>query len=99
VRDPLETRGLWLKVQGRVQGVGFRAFVRREAASLGLAGWVRNMADGAVELQAWGAAEALGELRRRVREGPPGARVTALTELPAPPAPRDGGGRFEVRFS
>jgi acylphosphatase len=67
-------------IGGRVQGVGFRWFVRREATELGLAGRVRNLADGRVEVAVSGEPDALAELRKRLREGPPGARVTRLEE-------------------
>ena len=67
-------------VSGRVQGVGFRWFVRREASELGLAGRVRNLADGRVEVAVSGEPEALSHFRKRLREGPPGSRVTRLEE-------------------
>jgi acylphosphatase len=65
-------------VQGRVQGVGFREFTRRHAAMLGLAGWVRNRPDGAVELEAEGPRPALDELLRRVHTGPRLARIDTV---------------------
>jgi acylphosphatase len=67
---------LW--VSGRVQGVGFRFFVQRQAASLGLAGCVRNLADGRVEIQAEGPAGAVERLVEAVHRGPPGATVQAV---------------------
>jgi acylphosphatase len=67
-------------VQGRVQGVGFRWFVQREAALLDLRGWVRNTEEGEVEVVASGAAEVLAELRSRLRSGPRGSRVDRLVE-------------------
>lgn len=76
-----ETRR-WL-VSGRVQGVGFRAATRREALTLGLCGWARNLPDGRVEVQAMGAAEALQALAHWLRHGPPLARVEAVQEAPA----------------
>ncbi len=69
---------LSLVVTGRVQGVGFRWYVQREAADLGLAGEVRNRADGSVEVEAEGAREALERLAELVRRGPPGARVAGV---------------------
>lgn len=69
-------------VTGRVQGVGFRWFVRREASRLSLAGWVRNRPDGSVEVAAEGSADALAELRVVLAEGPEGARVAEVRELP-----------------
>lgn len=73
------TRASHFIVSGRVQGVGFRAFVADAARAEGLTGWVRNMPDGRVEVQAEGAAEALGRLERRLRQGPPLARVDDVT--------------------
>jgi len=67
-------------VRGRVQGVGFRWFVEREARILGVAGWVRNNADGAVEVLAQGTGEQLSGLRARLQQGPRAARVDAVDE-------------------
>src|SRR5437764_13973032 len=67
-------------VRGRVQGVGFRWFVEREAHILGVAGWVRNNADGSVEVLAMGSSEQLSELRSRLRSGPRAARVDDVEE-------------------
>lgn len=69
-----------LVIRGRVQGVGFRYFVVRRAASLGLTGWVRNRPDGAVELEAEGAKPALEALVEAVGRGPTGARVSGMDE-------------------
>jgi acylphosphatase len=65
-------------VQGRVQAVGFRAFVEDEAQPLGLRGWVRNRSDGAVECVAEGSRGALDRLLAALREGPPLARVESV---------------------
>ena len=62
-------------VSGRVQGVGYRHFVHRAAAVEGLHGWVRNLPDGRVEIQAEGEREALERFERHVRQGPPASRV------------------------
>jgi acylphosphatase len=67
-------------IQGRVQGVGFRWFVHREASELDLRGWVRNTEDGDVEVVASGSAEDLAELRTSLRRGPRGSRVDRLIE-------------------
>jgi len=67
-------------IQGRVQGVGFRWFVSREAAELDLRGWVRNTEDGDVEVVASGTTEELAELRASLRRGPRGSRVDRLVE-------------------
>jgi acylphosphatase len=71
---------LHVVIYGRVQGVGFRHFVVRQAAVLGLKGWVRNRDDGSVELEAHGSAGALASLLEAVRRGPLGAQVTGLDE-------------------
>ena len=60
---------------GRVQGVGFRYFTRREATRLGLVGWVKNLPSGEVEVQVAGPGPSLETLRRRLRQGPAGSRV------------------------
>lgn len=65
-------------VTGRVQGVGFRAFVRRAAGRVDLAGFARNLPDGSVEVVARGTAPALDELESKVRVGPPFGRVSSL---------------------
>jgi acylphosphatase len=67
-------------IQGRVQGVGFRWFVHREASELKLRGWVRNTDDGDVEVVASGTVEDLGELRSSLRQGPRGSRVDRVIE-------------------
>lgn len=67
-------------IQGRVQGVGFRWFVNREATELDLVGWVRNTEDGDVEVVVAGAEEDLAELRTSLRRGPRGSRVDRLIE-------------------
>ncbi len=67
-------------IQGRVQGVGFRWFVHREASELNLRGWVRNTDDGDVEVVASGTVEDLGELRASLRQGPRGSRVDRVIE-------------------
>jgi acylphosphatase len=73
-------------VRGRVQGVGFRWFVEREAHILGIAGWVRNNANGNVEVLAQGTRDQISGLRSRLREGPRAARVDAVDESEAKPA-------------
>jgi acylphosphatase len=67
-------------IQGRVQGVGFRWYVQREAGKLDLRGWVHNTEEGEVEVVASGKAEELAELRASLRRGPRGARVDRLVE-------------------
>ncbi len=72
-------------VRGRVQGVGFRWFVEREAHLLGIAGWVRNNVDGSVEVLAMGTRDQLLGLRSRLRQGPRAARVDDVEESEARP--------------
>jgi acylphosphatase len=72
-------------VRGRVQGVGFRWFVEREAHVLGISGWVRNNSDGSVEVLAQGSREQLLGLRSRLRQGPRAARVDDVEEFEAKP--------------
>ncbi|HTR66268.1 MAG TPA: acylphosphatase [Terriglobales bacterium] len=74
-------------VRGRVQGVGFRWFVEREAHMLAIAGWVRNNADGSVEVLAQGTRDQLSGLRSRLRQGPRAARVDDVEESEARVAP------------
>ncbi|HWJ15795.1 MAG TPA: acylphosphatase [Gemmatimonadaceae bacterium] len=80
---------------GLVQGVGFRWFVRESARRLDLAGWVLNRPDGAVEVMAEGEAAGVAALRAAVSEGPAGARVDGIQELPdnGEPLPRPFGVR------
>jgi acylphosphatase len=66
-----------------VQGVGFRWFVRERARALGLAGWVRNLPGGEVEVAASGPDEALRALEAAVAEGPPSARVSHVVRQPS----------------
>jgi acylphosphatase len=78
----LETRRF--VVTGRVQGVGFRWFVEREAAQLNITGWVRNRENGSVEVMATGSREQLATLHGRLHEGPRAARVDDVAVSPAP---------------
>jgi acylphosphatase len=70
-----------LEVVGRVQGVGFRWFVREAARHAGVSGWVRNLENGHVEIAASGSDAAIAELVAAARIGPPGARVERVSEL------------------
>jgi acylphosphatase len=82
-------------VRGRVQGVGFRWFVEREAHMLGIAGWVRNNHDGSVEVLAQGTRDQLSGLHSRLREGPRAARVDAVEVSEAKPTSGLGSFRIE----
>jgi acylphosphatase len=81
-------------VRGRVQGVGFRWFVEREARLLGIAGWVRNNYNGSVEVLAQGTVDQLATLLSRLRKGPPAARVDDVAESEA--QPKDGVNSFRI---
>ena len=83
-----------LTVHGRVQGVWYRAWAAEEAAALGISGWVRNRAEGTVELLAIGASEAVAAFIARCHEGPPRARVSRVDVEEAPVEPILG---FEKR--
>ena len=75
---------LYVRVTGVVQGVGFRWFVRERARRLGLAGWVRNLPDGSVEVAAAGDDGQIELLKEQLRRGPRGAEVAALEPVGAP---------------
>lgn len=85
-----------LRIEGRVQGVGYRAWMVRNATRLGLAGWVRNHAGGWVEALVEGETAAVEELLRACRRGPPGASVSLIHEDLAEPEETLG---FEERIS
>ncbi|MGC2209757.1 MAG: acylphosphatase [Candidatus Korobacteraceae bacterium] len=84
-------------VRGRVQGVGFRWFVEREAQLIGVGGWVRNRDDGAVEVLASGTDEQLGTLYDKLREGPRAARIDGVDVDDA--APFGGYQTFQIEES
>lgn len=90
VTEESQLRGTRFLVSGRVQGVGFRAFVRRRARELGLVGWVKNLPDGRVEVEAVGPGAALAELEQVLRQGPPASRVTSVE-----PRPLSGPGDYD----
>ncbi len=85
-----------LKATGMVQGVGYRMFIDRVARELGLCGWVRNMPDGSVDIDAQGGEQAIGELIRRAAAGPSRARVASLLREELPPS--DEMTEFSVRM-
>jgi acylphosphatase len=72
---------LHVRIGGRVQGVGFRWFVREEARRLGLSGWVTNLPTGEVEVRAAGERSSLERLRRALQVGPSGAQVDRVEEV------------------
>ena len=67
-----------LRIRGGVQGIGYRAWVEREALALGLKGWVRNRLDGSVEALIAGTPEAVAQMVERCRTGPPLAAVESI---------------------
>jgi acylphosphatase len=72
-----------LSITGRVQGVGFRAFVTWHAQSHGLRGWVRNRRDGSVEALLIGESDAVAAMIEECKRGPQSARVDGIEKLPA----------------
>ncbi len=79
-----------LILRGEVQGVGFRAWLVAQAEALGVDGWVRNCPDGAVETLLSGETDAVEELARLCRRGPPLAEVVSIVEELAEPPSRPG---------
>lgn len=87
---------LSVRINGRVQGVGYRYFVQRKANEKSLTGWVKNRADGTVEIEAVGAQQALEEFLSYVRVGPPAANVASADVNWFDDEPQYKG--FDVRF-
>jgi acylphosphatase len=81
-------------IQGRVQGIGYRYFVLREAERLGISGFTRNLPDGRVEVVAEGRDEDLAALEGRLKEGPAFSDVSNVERVPI--APRGDQG-FQIR--
>jgi acylphosphatase len=71
-------RFVHVSIRGRVQGIGFRAFVERQAQERGVDGWVRNREDGSVEAVFSGPAPAVDAMLEACRKGPSGARIDGL---------------------
>jgi acylphosphatase len=90
----MSRRAVRLIIRGRVQGVGYRWWATQQAQALGVDGWVRNRADGSVELQAEGEAAAVERLVAACRAGPPAAWVEAVESVEAED---EGADRFEQR--
>jgi acylphosphatase len=74
-------RTVQVRVEGRVQGVGYRAFVEARAIEFGLEGWVRNRRDGSVEAVLQGPAEVVAAMLELCRDGPPAAAVTRVVVI------------------
>ena len=83
-----------VSVTGRVQGVFFRAWMREQAAELGVTGWVRNCPDGRVDSHVEGEQTAVEQIVERLRHGPPAARVEDVRLWDVEVCDYDG---FEVR--
>jgi acylphosphatase len=83
-------RAVRVRIQGSVQGVGFRYWTERVATELGLTGWVRNRRDGAVEALFCGPSEDVAEMLERCRDGPRAARVTTVHIVEEGGAAADG---------
>jgi acylphosphatase len=79
----VETQAKRFFVSGRVQGVGFRFFTERTAASLGVSGYARNLMDGRVEVYVVGSAEQMDAVRNALRRGPRMADVDRVDEQDA----------------
>lgn len=86
-----DQRRVRARIEGRVQGVFFRATLRETAESLGLAGWVRNLPDGRVEAELQGDPEAVDKALGFCREGPPAARVERVDVSDLDPVPGASG--------
>ncbi len=84
-------------VQGRVQGVGYRAFVQRKAGQLGLAGYVMNLRNGSVRVRVEGSRQSIEEFVRGLEKGPPLARVEEVALTWRPPTGRFTS--FGVRYA
>jgi len=89
-----EITALRLRIEGLVQGVGYRAFAVAEARALGLKGWVRNCSDGTVEALVSGPVAAVGVSVTACARGPFGAKVSRIDRSKAEPAMEPG---FQVR--
>jgi acylphosphatase len=89
-----DTRAFKLRVTGRVQGVAFRAWTEAEARRRGLAGWVRNEADGSVAALIAGPAREVEAMLAALRRGPPAARVNGLDTEEVDPAEAGPGFRI-----
>ena len=84
-------------VEGRVQGVGYRDYVRRRAIGLGLVGYVMNLKDGRVRVHAEGAREVIEDLMRQLEKGPPLSRIDRVTPRWLLPGRRYAS--FDIRYA
>src|SRR6266853_5145526 len=85
-----DRRSVRVRIEGGVQGVGYRYWTERVAGELGLAGWVRNRRDGSVEALFSGPVDDVAQMLERCKDGPPSARVTAVQVVEEGGAAPDG---------
>jgi acylphosphatase len=85
-----ENKRVRIRIDGKVQGVGFRFFTQRSACTLGIKGHVKNEADGSVTIEAEGETVQLEQFLRHVEKGPQWARVDAVTREELPSQGDDG---------
>lgn len=95
--NEINARALTARIRGRVQNVGFRAFVRDLASRMGLRGYTRNLPDGTVEVLATGDRLYLEQLLSQLKQGPRAARVDHVEHSWLDHEPEGLGARFEVR--
>lgn len=84
----------WLRIRGKVQGVGFRWWTQRNARELSVDGWVLNAPDGSVEAHLQGSENNVERLIERIKGGPPTAKVQSVKVIEAAPGEFDS---FEIR--
>lgn len=76
--------GMHCYISGKVQGVWYRASAKKRALELNITGWVRNLADGRVEVLCFGEEQAIQQFCEWLQQGPPGAQVTAIEQETVP---------------
>ncbi|WP_068115557.1 acylphosphatase [Tropicimonas marinistellae] len=91
----MESTVVKLRIHGRVQAVGYRAWCQAAASHHGVDGWVSNEADGTVSAVLSGASDSVSEMIRAIEHGPPGAHVTAVEREDLSDAPPPG---FRIVF-
>jgi acylphosphatase len=89
-----QTKAVLVRIEGRVQGVGFRAWTQSEASRLGLRGWVRNEPDGSVAAHLEGSRDGVDRTLERLWIGPRGASVTQVSYEAVRPEMAQGGFRI-----
>ncbi len=89
-----QIKGYRINVRGKVQGVGFRFYTQKTARELGVKGYVKNLRDGSVQIEAEAEAEAMDVFLSWVKRGPEWARVDEMNTQEKPP---EGFINFEIR--